>query len=108
MHNLNRSFVLRVNLKKFTWETHPARFTECPKVDADYATFTEELYFKDKVYMRKRGDGQWEPCLLGECPVTGMLMYMQPYFPIQWLILDDERIVEAYMRYVVERDIIDG
>lgn len=85
---------------------HPNHELVEPTTDPDYRTFSEEIWFKDGIYAWKRSDMHWEVCHLRVCPITGKPMYLAPNWPIGWSVLDKKDILEAFMRYTLEKELL--
>lgn len=86
---------------------HPAKLSAVePGRIADYISNTMEIWFPEMICTLARSDGRMEPALLGVCPASGLLMYMPQNYPIQWIVITDAYVEEAYLRYVVEKDML--
>lgn len=91
---------------KFDYGNHPARHIIDPTSDPDYASYTSEVHFTEMVLTRRQPHGEWVNYKLGICPLTGSLMYMPPTFPVQWMMLEDPLIDEAWLRYSLEKSML--
>lgn len=92
---------------------HPAKHLSEPVGPPDHITVMRdyrcnEYWFKDSLMTQRIGYGDRAKCLLNVCPVTGRLMYMTSFFPIIWEVLNDDGAQEAYLRFLVEKDLLDG
>lgn len=85
---------------------HPNFGLEEPTTDPDYRSHTIEIWFKEGIYSYERGDLRWDVTYLAVCPITGQPMYMTANYPIQWLIITNKDILEAFMRYTLEKELL--
>lgn len=85
---------------------HPAHNIKEPASDPDFVSRSNDIWFREGVYSYKLSNGEFEICPLAGCPLTGKLMYMSHSWPLLWIIIQDGRIEEAYMRYLVEKDML--
>lgn len=87
-------------------KNHPAHGLAIPTKVPDYSSNTLELWFDLKMMAWARSNGQFEIGHLGECPVSGKLMYMPNFWPVQWQIITEEKAQEAYIRYSLEKELL--
>lgn len=84
---------------------HPAHLISAPNRPADVVTSTAEIYLEEKIIVFIY-DYRDVVCLMDECPVTGLLMYMTPNYPIAWTISIHEELNEAYVRLMMEKHLL--
>lgn len=89
---------------------HPAKEAKEPTGPPCYSTGEFLVWFYQKRICFRGSNGRFEDvCLLDVCPVTGNLMYLQPYYPIVWTLIDEEsmpELYESYMRHLLEKDML--
>lgn len=85
---------------------HPGKHVVEPGRVADYMGGDYDIWFEEMICTLQKKNGIQEVCLLSVCPATGNLMYMPNHWPIQWMIIADAYVEEAYLRYVIEKDML--
>lgn len=86
---------------------HPAKVISEPNRVPDYSDYDYDAWFKEKVLIVSGSSNG--PSILDVCPITGLLMHMPAHFPIQWQVLSAaDGLQEAYIRYLMERDMLGG
>ncbi len=85
---------------------HPAHCIQPPNCDCDFISFSNEVWFAQGVYAYKRSNNEMEYCPLTTCPITGTPMYMPHSYPLTWVLIKDKEILEAHMRFLVEKELL--
>lgn len=83
---------------------HPTSVISEPSRVPDYSDNHCVAWFKEKILIST--ETRFGPSILDVCPVTGLLMVMPGNYPLQWQVLSSSGLQEAYVRYVMERDML--
>jgi hypothetical protein len=79
----------------------------------DYANHCRMYWFDEMIRGSTTSNLRWEWSKLGVCPVTGKLMYMNGYYPVSWIIIQendelDRELYKAYEQWLIAKHLLEA